>query len=100
MPPEIPEIFIDSNYIQTFTKFLKASLILDKLLNNQLQVIINDNDIENVYDETYLPLKEKEYFINKKILIGKFYTETVLKFLLNDVKDIILKLTRNKCRLI
>ncbi len=93
--------FLDSNYIQTLTKFLNLSSNLEKILNYahnfcdemEDQVLsaenLNSSNTQNITNE-------REYFMNKKLLISKFYSETVLKFLLFDIKVIIKKITRNK----
>lgn len=88
---EPADIFVDNNYVQTFTKFLKSSLDLEKVLN------YSDFSFQEQEESTCASSnKDSVYMLNKKLLIGKFYTETVLKFLLYDVKDVVLKIIKKK----
>ena len=91
---EPADIFVDNNYIQTFTKFLKSSLDLEKVLNYS-DFSFHDQE-ETIFSYSN---KNNVYLLNKKLLIGKFYTETVLKFLLYDIKDIVLKIIKRNERI-
>jgi len=93
--------FLDSNYIQTLTKFLNLSLNLEKILNYAHNFCDETEDqahsAENLNSSnTHNFFNRREFMMNKKLLIAKFYSETVLKFLLFDIKEIIKKITRNK----
>jgi len=70
---------LSRDYIDTLKNFIKKSLKFENILNSC--------DINN-YD--FYISGEKEYFMNKKVMVAKFYSEVILNFLIRDLKIIIL----------
>jgi hypothetical protein len=76
------------NYIDNLNNFLKRSLKLANVLNipSDIEGYI---DIEDIYEGV-----EKDYILSKRIQISKFYSNTILKIILDDIKCIVLKILR------
>lgn len=70
------------DYVQVITNFIKKSLKLENILNSA--------DF-TLYDYDKELNKQKEYLLNKKVFISKFYANTIIKLILDDIKDILIK---------
>jgi hypothetical protein len=76
------------NYFDSLYNFIRKSI---KMAN-----ILSTSDISN-YDfiDDMVESDEKDYILNKRVQISKFYSKIILKFLLEDIKSMIIKSIRN-----
>ena len=71
-------------------QFLKTSIKIESILHS-----ISDDYLEDEYINTVKYLKDLDT-IDKKNLITKFYINTVVKMLIYDLRNIIIKFLREE----
>jgi hypothetical protein len=73
------------NFLNSFIFFLEAS--------SSLGFMLNSYDMSN-YDFQEGLHYSNDYIKDRKLLIAKFYSQTILKILLYDLKGVLLKILR------